>query len=119
MQHFVKLFAAEYGREVTGFDKAVVAQLQGHSWPGNVRELRNFVERHVILSEHPIITEVDLPSCETTGSAIDADLPTLQELERRYISTILEHFEGNRTKAAETLGIDKSTLWRKLQSYAD
>ncbi len=117
LQHFIQVFAEEYGREVTGFDKSVIAQLQHYSWPGNVRELRNFVERHVILADHPIIDDVDLPGSEPTGSAIDADAPTLQELERRYITKTLEHFDGNRTKAAETLGIDKSTLWRKLQSY--
>jgi len=117
VQHFVRNFSTEYGREVNGFDKAAIAHLQSHSWPGNVRELRNLVERHVILAEHPTIVDVDLPGIEPTGSSIDSDLPSLQELERRYITKTLEHFDGNRAKAAETLGIDKSTLWRKLQSY--
>lgn len=119
VQHFVRDFAAEYGREVTGFDKTSIAALQSYSWPGNVRELRNLVERHVILSEHPTISAVDLPGTEPISSAIDADLPKLQELERRYIEKTLDHFEGNRSKAAETLGIDKSTLWRKLQTYSN
>ena len=117
VQHFVRIFAVEYGREVTGFDKAAIKRLQSHSWPGNVRELRNLVERQVILAEHPTIVDVDLPGIELAGSSIDADLPSLQELERRYITKTLEHFDGNRAKAAEALGIDKSTLWRKLQSY--
>ena len=120
LQHFVSHFASEYGRNVTGFDSTSVRRLQAYDWPGNVRELKNLVERHVVLAERPVLTlEEGLESVLEPGREspdLTADMPTLEELEWQYIQQVLEHFDGNRTKAATVLGIDKSTLWRKLQS---
>jgi DNA-binding NtrC family response regulator len=120
VQHFVRIFAEQYGREVTGFDQDSLKRLEQYTWPGNVRELRNLVERHVVLADGRLLSIGDIPGEQeqTRSGALDGDLPSLQELERRYILKVLEQFDGNRARAAETLGIDKSTLWRKLQSYA-
>ncbi|NNJ64747.1 MAG: sigma-54-dependent Fis family transcriptional regulator [Xanthomonadales bacterium] len=120
IQHFVKRFADEYDREVSGFDRASIKRLEQYAWPGNVRELRNLVERHVVLADGPSmkIEEIQAEQNQANGGTLDSDLPSLQELERRYILKVLERLDGNRARAAETLGIDKSTLWRKLQSYA-
>ena len=94
--------------------------LCGYSWPGNIRELENIVERALILTESDTIRPVDLPdyirdlSVETyrqTGSRI----PTLKEQEHRYIQWVLEKCDGNKTKAAEIMGIDRVSLWRKLK----
>jgi len=116
VNHFVERFATQYHRDVNGFDAATLQRLVEYDWPGNVRELANLVERHVALADAPIMHLDALPSL-TVGDALDADLPSLQELERRYILKLLERFGGNREKMAATLGINKSTLWRKLQSY--
>jgi len=118
VQHFVARFAAEYNRDVTGFDESSMKRLSAYSWPGNVRELRNVVEKHVALASAPVMVLEDI-STRRPGpdGGIDADQPTLAELERRYVSRVLEHSDGNRTQAARILGIDKSTLWRKLQQY--
>ncbi len=124
VQHFVDEFARRYGRRLRGFDAASLRRLMDYHWPGNVRELRNVVERHVALAEGPVLRLEGLePAPEppeagaAAGEAIDADLPTLEELERRYILKVLERFGGSRERTAAALGIDKSTLWRRLQRY--
>ena len=124
VQHFVEEFARRYGRTVRGFDAESMRRLMDYHWPGNVRELRNVVERHVALADGPELRLEGLePAPEPPGhapgegGAIDADLPTLAELERRYILKVLERFGGSRERAAAALGINKSTLWRRLQRY--
>jgi len=119
VQHFVAQFATEYNRDVTGFDESSMKRLSAYGWPGNVRELRNVVEKHVALASDPVLVLEDFdarrPAPET---GIDADQPTLAELERRYLLRVLDSVGGNRTQAARVLGIDKSTLWRKIQQYS-
>jgi len=127
--HFVETFAKRYQREVTGFEPKTIQQLVNYHWPGNVRELKNLVERLVALADAPLLSlEQPLgidqenlgglaPPGATGGDAIDYDLPTLDILERRYIEKVLALQDGNREKTARILGINKSTLWRKLQSY--
>jgi DNA-binding NtrC family response regulator len=119
IQAFVEEFAARYRREIEGFDKASLAELLAYDWPGNVRELRNLVERHIALADGPVLHLGGPPGggVRATGGALDADWPDLRTLEQRYILKLLEHHVGNREKTAAALGINKSTLWRKLQSY--
>jgi DNA-binding NtrC family response regulator len=120
VQHFVEQFAAEYNRDVTGFDESSMQRLSACDWPGNVRELRNVVEKHVALASDPVMVLEDFNARPPAPDAgIDADQPTLAELERRYVVRVLDSFGGNRTQAARVLGIDKSTLWRKIQQYTD
>ncbi|MDT8405004.1 sigma-54 dependent transcriptional regulator [Sulfuriflexus sp.] len=116
LQHFADHFARHFQRDVKGFDAASVQQLCEYDWPGNVRELRNLVERHVALADGPVLHVESLPSLRR-GEVIDSDNPSLEELERRYILKLLEKFGGNREKTAVALGINKSTLWRRLQQY--
>ncbi len=116
--HFVSHYARHYGRDVTGFDAASLRRLVRHDWPGNVRELQNLVERHVALADGPVMTLSELDSLRRPADdAIDADLPTLAELERRYVEKVLARFDHSREKTAATLGINKSTLYRKLQAW--
>ena len=121
VQHFIDHFNQQYQRKVTGFDAASMQQLLQYDWPGNVRELQNLVERHVALADHPLLHLERLggprPATARSESGIDQDLPSLQELERRYILKVLDHYQGNREQTAASLGINKSTLWRKLQQY--
>jgi DNA-binding NtrC family response regulator len=122
VQNFIDQFNEQYHRSVKGFDAASMRKLMDHSWPGNIRELRNLVERHIALADSDMMTLGDLSElkpAQISGDGIDADLPSLAELERRYILKLLELFNDNRERTAETLGINKSTLWRKLQSYRE
>ena len=118
VNHFVAHFAAQYRREVEGFDAESMRRLMGHNWPGNVRELRNLVERQVALADGPLLHVEELGTGPVRASGdITEDTPTLAELEKRYILRLLAQFNGNREKTATALGINKSTLWRKLQAW--
>lgn len=120
LQHFVSEFARHYHREVDGFDAASMRRLTEYDWPGNVRELRNLVERHVALADRRLIHVDELEGARPAAAqGLDADLPSLQELERRYILKVLARYGHNREKTAATLGINKSTLWRKLRQYEE
>ena len=82
-----------------------------------MRELRNVVEKHVALASTPVLTLEEISDSNLAPHAgIDADNPTLAELERRYLAKVVDRCAGNRTQAARVLGIDKSTLWRKMQN---
>ncbi len=117
LNHFVDIFSKRYHREINGFDSASIKKLEQYSWPGNVRELRNLVEHHVVLADSPELKVVNLPDVKAPNAGLDGDMPTLADLEKRYIKKVMDHYNGNRKMVAETLGIDKSTLWRKLQQY--
>lgn len=121
VQHFIEAFNQQYQRQVTGFDVASMQQLTQYDWPGNVRELQNLVERHVALADGNVLHLDGLgrlrPASRAGAGELDHDLPSLEELERRYILKVLAHFQDNREQTAATLGINKSTLWRKLQQY--
>ncbi len=122
VQHFIDAFNQQYHRDVIGFDASSMKKLINHSWPGNIRELQNLVERHIALADDQHMSVSELSELKPTGlsnDGIDADFPTLSELERRYILKLLEFYNDNREKTSETLDINKSTLWRKLQSYKE
>ncbi len=113
---FIKQFAEQFHRDVEAFDSASMTRLLDYAWPGNVRELRNLIERYVALADAPLITlDEELGSPMAQPDTIDSDLPDLSTLEQRYIHKLLAHFNDNREQTAQALGINKSTLWRKLQ----
>ncbi len=116
LHYFIQHYASRYQRDVTGFDHSSMQQLIDYHWPGNVRELQNLVERHIALADQPLMQVQNLANT-STGSALDDDLPDLNELERRYILKVLAYFDNNKEQTAQTLGINSSTLWRKLKSY--
>jgi DNA-binding NtrC family response regulator len=95
--------------------------LMRHPWPGNVRELRNTIERLVVSSRGSLIEALDLPRASASTQPPDAhpfaDLPTLDNLERRYLVHVLDAAHGNRTRAAEILGIDRRTLYRMAERF--
>jgi DNA-binding NtrC family response regulator len=96
--------------------------LMRHPWPGNVRELRNTIERMVVSSRGALLEAFDLPPVlqpDRPAASGDpfADLPTLDELERRYLQHVLDATNGNRSRAAEVLGIDRRTLYRMAERY--
>ena len=114
------------GREVVGVSGEVMRWLLSHHWPGNVRELANVIERAVALTEHDTITMRDLalPTQPADGSADEGlqralrEKWTLDDLERHYIGQVLESTGGNKASAAALLGIDRRTLYRKLEQSA-
>ena len=97
--------------------------LMNYDWPGNVRELENTIERAVILSDDGVISPEDLPERVLQGGkrrgslVIDNPNLTLDELEREYILKVLNYTGGQKKRASEILGINPSTLYRKLLSY--
>ncbi len=125
VEHFVKEFSRRYKRKVTGFDSVAMQHLYNEDWTGNIRELRNVVERCVILSETPILTwpeagmKLEVFSNNSGIQFPRDEFPSLEKLEQKYIEHVLELSGGKKTKAASILGIDKTTLWRKLRRFSD
>jgi DNA-binding NtrC family response regulator len=111
-----------YGKGVEGFTEDAEAVLMHHPWPGNVRELRNLVERLVILARGRRITRADLPGeyLATPAPATPTEAPpegeSLEQFERQHIRKVLARVDGNKTRAAEILGISRHTLRLKLNS---
>jgi len=122
LNHYLAVFNEENGKQIEGFTPAAYEMLSAYDWPGNIRELRNLVERMVVLSRGQVLDVKDIPAqvreAATGGGEIriDAGL-TVDEMEKRMIIQALEKTGGNRTKAAEQLGISRRTLHRKLNQY--
>lgn len=122
-EHFLRTFAAGRGREPLQLAPAAVEALQAYDWPGNVRELENALERAAVLTPRGEIGLDTLPARVSTPRAapIVSDRlppnPPLEIIERAYIHWVLQAESGNKTRAAEILGIDPSTLYRKLIRY--
>ncbi len=111
------------GEELKTCSREAMEILTKYDWPGNVRELENVIERAVILNEGGLIGADDLPIKIRSGGlrkgslVIDSPTMTLEELEREYILKVLNHTNWQKKRASEILGINPSTLYRKLQSY--
>ena len=125
--HFLVLYASEYGRRVKTVDPEALAVLRGYRWPGNVRELRNVIERVVIMVPGEVMTARDLEFLDTTP-ALPRTPPVrtqrrirLQEardrFERDYILQVLAEQQGNITRAAGALGLERSNLYRKMRAF--
>ena len=103
--------------------KDTVELLMKYEWPGNVRELENVMERAMVLDETGVIGPEDLPDKIRFGMqqrgtlVIDSPTMTIEELEREYILKVLHHTRWQKKRASEILGINASTLYRKLISY--
>jgi two-component system response regulator HydG len=122
-EHFLTEAAGRTGKRITTFTQAALKILLAYPWPGNVRELENVVERAVALAEAEQIGPDDLPpqvrerrSADVLAGALARGL-TLSELEREYIFRVLQAEGGNKTRAAQRLGLDRKTLYRKLEEY--
>ena len=122
-QHYLHLFAERTGKGVEALSEAVAEKLLNYSWPGNVRELRNVIERAVALTRYNKLAVEDLPekirdyrsSQVFIGGEDPSELVPVEEVERRYIEHVLRTVDGNKTLAARILGLDRKTLYRKLQ----
>lgn len=137
LDHFLRLSAAENGKNINGFSKEALKLLTAYSWPGNVRELRNSVERMVVMARGTLLTVNDVPV--DIRSALSNDIPeeqnsksqekqsidssdsensfNIDQHEQNLIRQALDESNGNRTRAAEKLGVSRRTLHRKLRTY--
>ena len=124
-EHFVQRFALRAGKAITGISSEAQRKLLAYDWPGNVRQLENSMERAVALTRGEQIQPEDLPERVLafdgwSRAAEDVDLEnvlTLDQIERRQIERALRQAHGNKTRAAKALGIDRRTLYRKLDRY--
>ncbi len=124
--HFLARFNAETGRRLRGFTPDALERMRQYRWPGNVRELKNVVERAVVLAQDEFISadELALTSLSTQGESADVVLSrsayeplSLDEIERRHILATLRTTGWNKSRASSILGIERSTLDRKIRRY--
>jgi len=128
-EHFLRKYAAQCGKPGLRFSAAALAALQRYHWPGNVRELENCVERAVVLSRELVIDTCDLPPAINRAALGEAGLllgergqsltlkKALEEPERRIIQAALEANDWNRQKTAAALGVNRTTLYKKMKYY--
>jgi two-component system, NtrC family, response regulator HydG len=118
--HFLRKFASENGKAITGFSTEVLSRLTSYGWPGNVRELENVIERAVVLCRGSEVTGADLPPNLVPARAKDGiQIPgaTMDAVERYTITKTLESTGGSTTRAAEILGISVRKIQYKLHEY--
>ena len=124
-RHFLQIYAERHGKHEIDLSPAAAEKLISYSWPGNVRELENCIDGAVALARSSRIEIDDLPekvkSFRPERFVVSANQPeeivTIDELERRYILRVLSLVGGNKSRAAQVLGFDRRTLYRKLERY--
>jgi DNA-binding NtrC family response regulator len=118
VDHMLAKFNHLQGKDIAGVSSDAMARLMEHDFPGNVRELENIIERAVILEKDTTIHAESLPQ---TIKLFEVDtispnrVRTIDELNREYAEKILDFVDHNRSKAAELLGISRTSLWRILK----
>lgn len=131
-EHFFRHFRAETGRKLKGFSPEALARLQEYAWPGNIRELKNVIERAVVLARGTFIEASDLllsnlmaegdgaPGPKTFVAVPQEFCPrTIEEIELEHIRKTLEFTDGNKSRAAQLLGIERTTLDRKIKKIME
>ncbi len=127
MAHFIRIYSEENGVPPLELEAGAMRTLQSYSWPGNIRELRNFCENAVVLHKGGKVTEFDLDprfrgspaSASEPGGQGDAQTLSVEHNEKRILREALIKSRGNRTKAAELMGISRRTLHRKLSQWPE
>jgi two-component system response regulator AtoC len=114
--HFLSKFSPKIGKSIQGIDQEAVKTLQSYNFPGNVRELENIIERAIIFAKTEMITLHDLGLASSTSRPY-VKKGTLSEMQKYAIIEALRRWEGNRTRAAEELGINRKTLLNKIKEY--
>ena len=113
---FLKKFALENNKEISGFSAEATDFLLRYDWPGNVRELENAIERAVILAQKPAIGIDDLPQQTPVAQSLTLE-KNLRQVEKNHIMNVLVQSRGNYTEAAKALGISRMTLYNKAKAY--
>ena len=127
LDHYLKQFNLQTGRSIEGVDEAAMHAMQQYQWPGNVRELVNVIERAVVLCKSDRITLGDLPEKLFTENELQSNIETnlggaslkkaLTTPERQLIVQALESNGWNRQNTAKSLGINRTTLYKKMKKY--
>ncbi len=125
-RHFLQKYAAETGKKITELSPRALSCLLAHDWPGNVRELQNAIERAVVLSKGTVLTPRDFPQGLQGDDQICLQVPEkggsltelLEDLERQLIIQTLQREDGSQTRAADALGIKRTTLRYKMEKYS-
>lgn len=119
--HFLKHYAAKYGKGVSKISDAAMARMHKHPWPGNIRELQHAVERAIILSNSSVLQPEDFSLMATVNrendSPLSLDQYNLEDVEKLLIRKVLKKYNGNITQAASELGLTRSSLYRRLEKY--
>jgi DNA-binding NtrC family response regulator len=122
VDHFLQKFNKRAKKNITGISSRALKALGEYDWPGNIRELENTIERAVVLARSDGIDLEDLMYHGISGgttplSSLSGKLQSLEDFEKEYIQMVLKAHQGNRTRTAEVLGIDRKTLWAKIKKY--
>lgn len=118
--YFLAKYANKYAKKLNTITQNVLRRLTEYSWPGNVRELENVIERAVIMESGAELRAVHLPKESpriTEWHGFTGGLVTIEDMERALIHRTLKSLQGQKTKAAEVLGISTTSLWRKIKKY--
>jgi len=119
IEHFIEMFRNKSNRWVRGVSDEALHSMKSYSWPGNVRELKNVIERCMVLGRHDRIEKEDVLQFGLSEFVAPHAQPTrtLSEIEREHIMNVLRQCGGRKGEAAKLLGIDRKTLFRKLESF--
>jgi DNA-binding NtrC family response regulator len=117
-KYFVEKFAQQYGKQIRGITRRAQLRMAAYSWPGNVRELENVIGNAAMMTQGSTIDVDDLPELlkvtPSNGNAADEDMLSLEELQNRHLARVLERVGGNKARAAEILGISRTTIYEML-----
>ena len=129
-RHFLRHYSEDNGKTISTISDKALELLCSYSWPGNIRELENAIEQAVALSYQPILTPDDLPRdvrdrepsgvaslTARSGQFLFLDIPSLEEVKKRYVLHVLERTQGNVSAAARILNVDRRSLYRMLARY--
>jgi DNA-binding NtrC family response regulator len=123
VQNFVQHYAVRNNKDIVGVDDEALSALQAHPWPGNVRQLRNVMERALIVCNGRVIRRSDLPAEFQSIPSVESGYvklrvgSTLEEMEKELVRRTIEFSGGNKTRAAQMLGVTPKTLYNKLERY--
>jgi two-component system response regulator HydG len=116
--HFLEKHGRRLGRAQVTVSREAFAEMRRYEWPGNVRELENVIERALVLGHEPVIRPADLPERSPAAVASDnGEIRSISEMEREQIVRALRSLKGNKAAAARLLGLDRKTLYRKIELY--
>jgi len=116
-EYFLSKLTKRYNKPQLKFSKSAVDKLQSYRWPGNVRELEHAIEKAVILTEKAILNAEDFYFPHQNEETTNPDTLNLEEIERNTVAKALRKCKGNISKAADTLGVTRKTLYKKIEKY--
>jgi transcriptional regulator with PAS, ATPase and Fis domain len=114
VNHFIKKYCTSMSRDMISIDPTAMKLLESFDYPGNVRELENMIERAIVVGNGKVIRLKDLPMGR---EMISSSIESLEELEKKHVSKILEKYSWNISRSAKALNVDRATLYNKIRKY--